>query len=336
MMHQAFEQAHRLLKPGAPLVCVYAHKTTAGWSALADSLRAAGFVITEAWPLDTELKTGYRGLRASFASSIFMVARKREGDGVGNYGRDVRPLLYEIARERVATLRAAGVGGADLVIACVGARLRAYTQFARVELPNGDELAASTFLDEVQRAVLEVILADVMGVPEAGVGTVDKISQYYVLARYQYRSAAVDFDEANVLARGVGVELDGPDSLTSGPHPLVKKTKTKVEWNDYRARGIHDDLGHYNGREAPLIDVLQRLLWLNDQQPAKIPQFLMQARADTGRLKLVAEALGGRGLAAEPSPGAARDERTEEQKAIGRLLPAWKRVVEEQTTGRMF
>jgi hypothetical protein len=50
----------------------------------------------------------------------------------------------------------------------------------------------------------------------------------------------------------------------------------------------------------------------------------------------VAEALGGRGLAAEPSPGAARDERTEEQKAIGRLLPAWKRVVEEQTTGRMF
>jgi hypothetical protein len=50
----------------------------------------------------------------------------------------------------------------------------------------------------------------------------------------------------------------------------------------------------------------------------------------------VAEALGGRGLAAEPSPGAARDERTEEQKAIGRLLPAWKRVVEEQTQGRLF
>jgi hypothetical protein len=139
-----------------------------------------------------------------------------------------------------------------------------------------------------------------------------------------------------VLARGVGVELDGPDSLTSGPHPLVKKTKTKVEWNDYRARGTHDDLGRYNGHEAPLIDVLQRLLWLNDQQPAKIPQFLMQARADVGRLKLVAEALGGRGLAAEPSPGAARDERTEEQKAIGRLLPAWKRVVEEQTQGRLF
>jgi len=31
---------------------------------------------------------------------------------------------------------------------------RAYTQFDRVELPNGDELVAQTFLDEVQKEVL--------------------------------------------------------------------------------------------------------------------------------------------------------------------------------------
>ena len=335
MMHNAFTEAYSALKPGAPLICVYAHKTTAGWSSLANSLRSAGFVITEAWPLDTELKTGYRGLRASFATSIFMVARKRDGAHVGNYVRDVRPQLQSIVRERVSTLRAAGVGGADLVIACVGAGLRAYTQFAHVELPNGDELDASSFLDEVQRAVLEVILADVMGVAEAGVGAVDKVSQYYALARYQYGMAAVEFDEANVLARGVGVELDGPRALTAGPNPLVKKTKTTVEWRDYRARGINEELGMPNGREAPLVDVLQRLLWLNDNQPSAIPQFLAEARTDVARLKLVAEALGGKGLAAEPTPGAARDERTEEQKAIGRLIPVWRRVVEEPTQGRL-
>jgi len=32
-----------------------------------------------------------------------------------------------------------------------------------------------------------------------------------------------------VLARGVGVELDSPQALTSGPNPLVKKTKTTIE-----------------------------------------------------------------------------------------------------------
>ncbi|MBK9940842.1 MAG: DUF1156 domain-containing protein [Kouleothrix sp.] len=336
MMYNAFREAHRVLKPGAPLICVYAHKTTAGWSALADSLRGAGFVITEAWPLDTELKTGYRGLRASFASSIFMVARRREHEDIGNYVRDVRPELHLIVKERVTTLRSLGVSGADLVIACVGAGLRAYTQYARVELPNGDELDASSFLDEVQRAVLEVILADVMGVEETGVSAVDKVSQYYVLARYQYGMAAVDFDEANVLARGVGVELDGPRALTSGPNPLIKKTKTTIDWRDYRSRGANEHLGLFNGQEPPLIDILQRLLWLNDNHPADIPKFLMEARPDVARLKLVAEALGGKGLAAEPTPGAVRDERTEEQKAIGRLLPAWRRVVVEQVQGRLL
>jgi len=53
MMAQAFSEAHRVLKPGKPLIWVYAHKTTLGWSTLIEALRHAGFVIVEAWPLDT-------------------------------------------------------------------------------------------------------------------------------------------------------------------------------------------------------------------------------------------------------------------------------------------
>lgn len=336
-MARTFAEAFRVLRDGSPLVVVYAHKTTIGWSTLVDSLRRSGFVVTEAWPLDTEMAARLRGQdSAALATSLFIVARKRESTAIGDYSRDVRPQLRQIVRERVGTLRALGISGADLVIACVGAGLRAYTQFAHVELPNGEELDTSTFLDEVQREVLEVILADVMGLDEHGVSSVDKVSQYYVLARYQYGMASVDFDEANVLARGVGIELDGPRALTAGPNPLVKKTKTMVEWRDYRARGGREELGLLDSGESALVDTLQRLLWLNDNQPAAIPQFLSQARPDAGRLKLVAEALGGKGLSAEPAPGAVRDERSEEQKAIGRLLPAWKRVVEDQLQGRLL
>ena len=54
MLAQAFSEAYRVLKPGNPLICVYAHKTTLGWSTLIEALRHAGFVIVEAWPLDTE------------------------------------------------------------------------------------------------------------------------------------------------------------------------------------------------------------------------------------------------------------------------------------------
>ena len=67
-----------------------------------------------------------------------------------------------LRKERVETLIEEGVTGADLIIACIGAGLKAYTQFDRVELPNGDELDAQTFLDEVQKTVLDAVLTDVL------------------------------------------------------------------------------------------------------------------------------------------------------------------------------
>ncbi|HZO90058.1 MAG TPA: DUF1156 domain-containing protein [Chthonomonadaceae bacterium] len=80
MMAQAFSEAYRVTKPGGQLNIVYAHKTTLGWATLVDALRRAGFTVTEAWPLDTEMKTRLRGMEsAALASSIFLVARKRDG-----------------------------------------------------------------------------------------------------------------------------------------------------------------------------------------------------------------------------------------------------------------
>lgn len=51
-----------------------------------------------------------------------------------------------------------GISGADLVIACVGAGLRAFTKYARVEYGNGEEVPAEKFLAEVETVVLETIL----------------------------------------------------------------------------------------------------------------------------------------------------------------------------------
>lgn len=170
MMYQAFCEANRVLKQNGMMVVVYAHKTTAGWATLIDSLRRADFIITEAWPIDTEMKArSIAQNSAALASSIFLIARRRKGSAVGDYAIDVHSQLLAIVKERVKTLIEEGVTGADLVIACIGAGLRAYTQFDRVELPNGDELDAQTFLDEVQKEVLEAILTDVLLCDKRGV-----------------------------------------------------------------------------------------------------------------------------------------------------------------------
>ncbi len=201
MMADAFEEANRALKANAPLVIVYAHKTTLGWATLVDALRRANFVVTEAWPLDTEMGSRLRAMDSSaLASSIFLVARRREGDETGSYEETVKTELEAIVRERVETLWAKGITGADLVIACVGAGLRAFTRFARVEYANGEEVPADRFLTEVEGVVLDTLLEKLFGVPRQGVSAVDAATRFYVLWRYAYRAAAIDAGEAIIFA----------------------------------------------------------------------------------------------------------------------------------------
>lgn len=340
MMAEAFAEAHRVLKPGKPLICVYAHKTTLGWSTLIEALRHADFVIVESWPLDTERPGRSTAIdTAALASSIFLVARRREGDETGDYTRQVRPQLVAIIEERLETLLGAGVTGADLVIATLGAGLRAYTQFARVELPNGDELDAKAYLEEVEREVAQRVLERLLrasnGHNEAEtsrlVAMVDLNTRFYVTGRFFYGESAVPFDDMNMLARGMGVELDGQRSLAQGRLGLAKKEKDAISLRGYRARGGEEHLGlpTESGNPAPLIDVLHRLLWLQENQPYEVSNYLLKTRASTDQLRMVAQALAGHALAPTNGEGTTRQERSEEQKSIDRLLAGWRNIVAE-------
>ncbi len=183
MMAGAFAEAHRVLKPGAPLVCIHAHKTTLGWATLVEALRIAGFTITEAWPLDTEMPERSVGQgTASLASSIFLVARKRAVNaGVGSEA-DVMAELDRIIAERLERLQQSGVSGSDLVIAAVGAGLRALTRYERVEQDIGELLPAEHFLAVVQGRVLDAIFGSL--------ASADPVTRYYLAAQYSYGYAA--------------------------------------------------------------------------------------------------------------------------------------------------
>jgi len=343
MMAQSFAEANRVLKPGGPMIVVYAHKTTLGWSTLVDALRQAGFTVTEAWPLDTELASRLRGMdSAALASSIFLVARKRDGSQAGSYEDDVRPELERIVRERVHALWKMGITGADLVIAAVGAGLRAFTRFARVEYANGEEVPAKKFLAEVEGVVLETLLEKILvgqasslsgtGKMPMPLGSVDGPTRFYVLWRYAYGAAEVDAGEAIVFTYSQPVELDGPKSLSSGRHALVEKTKDRYRLRDFAERGEDDQLGLPNdhGAPVPLIDVLHRILWLVENEPRSLNRFLDEARPDRERLRLVAQALAGRALS-----GGTEDERRvittpAEQAALKKLLANWRALIDQR------
>jgi len=346
LMAESFVQAHRALKPNGQMTVVYAHKTTVGWATLIDALRNAGFIVTEAWPLDTE-KTGRRRAQdsAALASSIFLVARKRDPSfKSGTYETDVVPDLANIVRERVETLWEMGISGADLVIACVGAGLRAFTKYARVEYGNGEEVPAERFLAEVEAVVLETILGKLSKTISTNNGQtsligLDPATRFYVLWRYTYGAGELDAGEAIIFANGTHVELDGQHSLTQGNRALLEKKKGKYRLHDYNDRGDEHALGHpaEDGTSASAVDALHRLLWLLEHKPPKVLDFLNEAKPNVDQLRLVAQALAGPALKggeiAEVSP-------TAEQSALGKLLANWNAVmvgraaVEDRRTGQ--
>jgi putative DNA methylase len=336
MMQKGFQEAQRLLKPGAPMVCVYAHKTTAGWSTLINSLMGAGFTVVEAWPVAMERKSRQNAQNtAALASSIFLVARKRPVHaGVGNYESDVQPSLVEIVAERVASLWEAGITGADLVIAAVGAGLRAFTRFEKVEYANGEVVPAEKFLAEVEGVVLDTMMAKLFGIAGGNVSAVDAASRFYVLWRFIYKAAEIDAGEIIVFANGTHIELDGPDGLTTGRDALVEKKKAKYLARDFSERGQFDKLGlpSESGQPAPLIDVLHRILWLMDNSPRKLPEFLDEARPDRERLRVLAQALAGAALSGKSGEETEKLVSTTpaEQAALGKLLANWRSLIESR------
>jgi len=329
MIESSFSEAHRVLKPEGILIVVYAHKTTLGWSTLVDALRRSGFTVTEAWPLDTEMKSRLRGMSSSaLASSIFLVARKRsDAHRIASYESAVRPQLEAIVQERIATLWEQGITGADLVIAAVGAGLRAFTTFERVEYANGEEVGAERFLSEVEGAVLDAMLKQIAGKVARGVTAVDPPSRFYVLWRYVYRATAIDAGEAIVFTYGQHVELDGQAGLSSGRCPLLEKKKNTYQLRNFSERGNDEKLGlpSDDGDPAPLIDVLHRVLWLMEHSPRKLTEFFREAHVNRDQLRVLAQALSGPALKGgelgDVSGGS-------ELAALIKLTANWKSVVE--------
>ena len=174
--------------------------------------------------------------------------------------------------------------------------------------------------------VLDVMLEEIFGLRRSAVGSVDALTRFYILWRFTYHEWSIEAGDAYVFCYPQGIEIDGADGL-AGPAPaLVEKAGSRFRVRTYEERGGDATLGGAaNGGPAPLIDILHRVLWLLDNRPAELQEFLGTARPNQEQLRLVTEALSapvhGRSEVRETNA-------TAEQRALARLNANWRSVIE--------
>ena len=275
-MASIFAECRRTLKPGGIMTLMFTHKATGAWDALTKGLMEAGFAITASWPINTEA-AGSLHIRnkAAANSTIFLVCRPRAEDMQTEenlYWEDVEPRIANAVRTRVREFQEAGIAGVDLYLASFGPALEEFSRHWPLkrgtprEIPEErrrrrqqvlfeeewDPYAATPedALDAARREVKRWRLEQLTHLKANA--DLDPATAFFVLAWDAFKAPMFSYDEANRLARAVGVDLDkdvigrlaekkGSDILLWGSaHRAAKGTLGPVDG----ARGMIDAIHH--------------------------------------------------------------------------------------------
>ena len=232
-MASIFAECRRTLKPGGVMTLMFTHKATGAWDALTKGLMEAGFAITASWPINTEAEGSLHIKdKAAAKSTIFLVCRPRRDNLQAErdlYWEDVEPRVARAVRERVEAFQEAGISGVDLYLASFGPALEEFSRHWPLkrgtprEVPEErrrrrqqvlfeeewDPYAATPedALDAARREVKRWRLEQLTHLKANA--DLDPATAFFVLAWDAFRAPAFAYDEALMLARAVGADLDG-------------------------------------------------------------------------------------------------------------------------------
>jgi len=282
-MTDAMAEGRRILVPNGIGCIVFAHKSTAGWEAMLNSMVEAGWIVTGSWPIDTELANRLRGLNsAALASSIHLVCRPRENpDGslrtedVGDWGAVLKELPPRI-HEWMERLSSENVVGADAIFACLGPALEIYSRYSRVEKVSGEEVTLGEYLEHVWATVSREALSTIF----QGADTEGFEPDARLTAMWLWTLSAGN-------GNGNG---DGEDAQKSTGYSLEYDTARKIA----QGLGAHLDqlpgLVGIKGSEAHLLPVRERGDYLFGRGGLPAPQ---KAKPTGKQLTLGGESVGG-------------------------------------------
>ena len=219
-MAEIFAECRRVIKPDGIMTVMFNHKSTAAWDALTVGLIDAEFAITRTWPVKTEAETSIhiKG-KAAARTTILLVCRPRQDNPFPKPWHEVEELIAQAVQDDIRdNLSHADLRPIDLYLSAFGPALRVISEEwgTERESANPENLAAPfavTPTDALQVARREVSRHRAQEISrEWSNNPVDAVTKFYVLAKDATENDTMLFDEANLLARALGVRLEKTDA----------------------------------------------------------------------------------------------------------------------------
>lgn len=205
-LSKSFKEIHRILKQNGIAIIVYAHKTTAGWETMLNSLIDAGLVVTASWPIHTEMKSRIRATSsAALASSIYMVCRKTHRKDIGFYS-EIKPKIKKRIEEKLQQFWNEGISGGDFFISAIGPGMEIFSQYNKVEKLSGEKVTTIELLDYIRTVSTDYIVNKLL--KNTSLTKIDNESEFYLAFRWTYQDNTVEYDDARKLASASGVNLE--------------------------------------------------------------------------------------------------------------------------------
>ena len=223
-MAEIFAECRRVIKDDDQnkgiMTVMFNHKSTAAWDALTVALINAKFAITRTWPVKTESDAALtiKG-KAAARTTILLVCRPRDENPFPKPWHEVEELIAQAVRDDIRdNLSQADLKPIDLCLSAFGPALRVISEHwgTERESANPDRPEAPftvTPTDALQVARREVSQHRAQEISrEWANNPVDAGTKFYVLAKDSTENDTLLFDEANLLARAIGVRLEKNDA----------------------------------------------------------------------------------------------------------------------------
>ncbi len=202
-----FRECYRVLKQDGMMVFTYHHKKDEAWSAVLKALLDAGFYITAAWPIHSEMSTSTHIYdKKNISYDTIIVARRRDGEGERISWYRLAQQIHDRAGEIVEYYRRHDgryLSEPDMGVVAQAKCLELYSKHYPNVMEEGEMVEVKEAVKRTSTIVTEQLIEERF---QALVGQTDTLTALYLL--FLANRDSITYDALNKLLRGRGADVE--------------------------------------------------------------------------------------------------------------------------------